>query len=132
MHARPAVPFRIKYPGGEPVEVPPSNFIPLSRTGRMVTVALPDDGWIKIDVTLITLLEELLPSTSAQGRASRTVFHFATRASTLGWMKLRNDFGHMPPMSSTARRRMTLQRIPHEGVAVVHPLPHVSPVNIWR
>ena len=62
MHAQPFVPFRIKYPGGEPVEVPHSDFIALSRTGRIATVALPDERWIKIDVALITSLEELEPT----------------------------------------------------------------------
>ena len=62
MHAQPFIPFRIKYPGGEPVEVPQSDFIALSRTGRIATVALPDDRWIKIDVALITSLEELEPT----------------------------------------------------------------------
>ena len=62
MHAQPFIPFRIKYPGGEPVEVPHSDFIALSRTGRIATVALPDDRWIKIDVALITSLQELEPT----------------------------------------------------------------------
>ena len=62
MHAQPFVPFRIKYPGGEPVEVPHSDFIALSRTGRIATVALQDERWIKIDVALITALEELEPT----------------------------------------------------------------------
>jgi hypothetical protein len=62
MRAQPFVPFRINYPGGSPVEVPHEDFIALSQTRRIATVALPDDRWIKIDVGLITSIEELHPS----------------------------------------------------------------------
>ena len=54
--------FRINYPGGNPVEVPHTDFIALSRTGRIASIALPDDRWIKIGVALITSIEELKPS----------------------------------------------------------------------
>jgi len=62
MHAQPFVPFRINYPDGDSVEVPHTDFIALSRTGRIASVALPDDRWINIDVALITSIEELRPS----------------------------------------------------------------------
>ena len=58
----PFVPLRIHYPGGAPVEVPHPDFISFSATGRIAYVSLPDDRLIRIDVALITSLEELHPT----------------------------------------------------------------------
>lgn len=58
----PFVPFRIHYPGGPAVEVPHPDFMSFSATGRIAFVSLPDDRLMRIDVALITSLEELKPS----------------------------------------------------------------------
>ena len=61
-NAMPFVPFRIHYPGGPPVEVPHPDYMSFSATGRIAYVSLPDDRLIRIDVALITSLEELQPT----------------------------------------------------------------------
>ena len=61
-NANPFVPFRIHYPGGPAVEVPHPDFMSFSATGRIAFVSLPDDRLMRIDVALITSLEELKPS----------------------------------------------------------------------
>ncbi len=61
-NATPFVPFRINYPGGASVEVPHPDYISFSTTGRIAYVSLPDDRLIRIDVALITSLEELHPT----------------------------------------------------------------------
>lgn len=58
-HREPFIPFRIHYPGGAAVEVAHPEFIAFSPTGRIVTVCLPDDRSVHLDVALITALEEL-------------------------------------------------------------------------
>lgn len=58
-NAAPFIPFRIHYPGGPAVEVPHPDFISFSQTGRIVFVSLPDERLVRIDVALITSLEEL-------------------------------------------------------------------------
>ena len=61
-NAIPFVPFRIHYPGGPAVEVPHPDYMSFSATGRIAFVSLPDDRLIRIDVALITSLEELQPA----------------------------------------------------------------------
>lgn len=61
-NAVPFVPFRIHYPGGAAVEVPHPDYMSFSATGRIAFISLPDDRLIRIDVALITALEELKPT----------------------------------------------------------------------
>ena len=61
-NAVPYVPFRIHYPGGPAVEIPHPDYMSFSATGRIAYVSLPDDRQIRIDVALITSLEELQPA----------------------------------------------------------------------
>jgi hypothetical protein len=61
-NAIPFVPFRIHYPGGSPVDVPHPDYMSFSATGRIAYVSLPDERLIRIDVALITSLEELQPA----------------------------------------------------------------------
>ena len=61
-NAMPFVPFRIHYPGGPAVEVPHPDYMSFSATGRIAFVSLPDDRLMRIDVALITSLEELQPA----------------------------------------------------------------------
>lgn len=56
--AKPFIPFRIIFPGGT-ADVPHPEFISFSQTGRIASVSLPDDRFLKVDVALITALEEL-------------------------------------------------------------------------
>jgi hypothetical protein len=58
----PFIPFRIHYPGGPAIDVPHRDYISFSPTGRITFVALPDDRLFRIDVALITCLEELQPT----------------------------------------------------------------------
>ena len=57
--------------------------------------------------------------------------YFAMSASTLGWMKLRYDFGHTPPMSSATRRIRTAHRS-EDGGSETWAVPEFSPMNIFR
>ena len=53
------IPFRIHYPGGPVLEVPHPEYMSFSPTGRIVTVLLPDERLCRVDVALITAIEEL-------------------------------------------------------------------------
>jgi len=59
--ARPFIPFRIIFPGG-PAVVEHPEFPSFSQTGRIAFVSLPDERLLRIDVALITALEELKPT----------------------------------------------------------------------
>lgn len=56
--ARPFIPFRIIFPGGT-VDVPHPEYLAFSHTGRIAFVSLPDERLMRVDVALITALEEL-------------------------------------------------------------------------
>ncbi len=64
---QPFVPFRIHYPGGAPVEVLHPETLAFSPTGRIAFIVLPDERLIRIDVALITALEELHVTSAAHG-----------------------------------------------------------------
>lgn len=62
-NAIPFVPFRIHYPGGSPLDVLHPDFMAFSQTGRIAYVTIPEDRLMRVDVALITSIEELQPTT---------------------------------------------------------------------
>jgi hypothetical protein len=61
-NAVPFVPFRIHYPGGSPISVLHPDFMSFSLTGRIAYVTIPEDRLVRVDVALITSIEELEPT----------------------------------------------------------------------
>jgi hypothetical protein len=59
LNRTPFVPFRIYYPGGPAVDVPYRDAASMSPTGRILSVYLPDERQIHLDVALITSTENL-------------------------------------------------------------------------
>jgi hypothetical protein len=70
--ATPFLPFRVHMANGKSVDVPHSDFMHLSPTGRRLIVDRPDDTFEIIDVLLVTSLETLSQNGSRpRGKKSR-------------------------------------------------------------
>ncbi|HEV3409580.1 MAG TPA: hypothetical protein VG095_04765 [Chthoniobacterales bacterium] len=57
-HRTPFLPFNIIAPGRDPVHVPHPDFLTISPKGRIAEVWLKDERQVRLDVMLITALEE--------------------------------------------------------------------------
>ena len=62
--------FRVHMANGRSVDVPHSDFMPLSPTGRRLIVDKPNDSFEVIDILLVTSVETF-PKNGAKSRRRR-------------------------------------------------------------
>ena len=65
--ASPFQPFRVHMANGRSVDIPHTDFMHLSPSGRWLTVDRPDDSFELVDVLLVTSIENLPQNGSDDG-----------------------------------------------------------------